>query len=76
AAIERAGLELVDHFTLPDEAWWDDFYGPMEARIDELRTTHEGDDEALAILDELAGEPKMHRQCAGFYGYQFFVAQR
>ena len=24
------GFSLVGHFTLPDEAWWDDFYTPME----------------------------------------------
>ncbi|MFV8836751.1 GNAT family N-acetyltransferase [Aquisalimonas sp. APHAB1-3] len=37
AAIQDCGFELVGHFTLPDEAWWDDFYTPMEARIAELR---------------------------------------
>jgi SAM-dependent methyltransferase len=37
AALQDCGFELVGHFTLPDEAWWDDFYTPMEARIAELR---------------------------------------
>ena len=37
AAIRKTGLSLVDHFTLPAEAWWDDFYTPMERRIAELR---------------------------------------
>ena len=37
AAIRDCGFELVGHFTLPDEAWWDDFYTPMEKRIAELR---------------------------------------
>jgi SAM-dependent methyltransferase len=26
--IQDCGFELVSHFTLPDEAWWDDFYSP------------------------------------------------
>ena len=30
AAISKTGFSLVGHFTLPDEAWWDDFYTPME----------------------------------------------
>lgn len=31
------GATIVGHFTLPAEAWWDDFYTPMEQRIAELR---------------------------------------
>lgn len=74
--IRDGGFELGGHFTLPDEAWWDDFYTPMEARIAELRSEHAGDDEALGILDELAAEPETHRRCAAYYGYEFFVARR
>ncbi len=76
AAIHDAGLELVEHSTLPDEAWWDDFYTPMEARIAELRTRYAGDPEAIAILDRLAEEPEMHCRYSGFYAYEFFVARR
>lgn len=76
AAIRDIGFELVDHFTLPDEAWWDDFYTPMEARIAELRGKYAHDVEALGVLDELAEEPEMHRRYSGFYAYEFFVARR
>jgi SAM-dependent methyltransferase len=67
AAIREGGFELLGHFTLPDEAWWDDFYTPMELRIASLRDTYAGDAEALAILDRLAEEPEMHRRHAGLY---------
>ena len=30
----KSGFSLVGHFSLPDEAWWDDFYTPMEHRIE------------------------------------------
>jgi len=76
AFIDRAGLELMGHFTLPDEAWWDDFYTPMQRRIAELRGTYATDGEALAVLDQLAREPELHRQCADFYAYEFFVVRR
>ncbi len=64
AAIQEYGFELVGHFTLPDEAWWDDFYTPMETRIAELRGKYANDDKALGILDQLADEPEMHRTSA------------
>jgi len=76
AAIRDCGFELVGHFTLPDEAWWDDFYRPMETRIAELRGKYAADVEASAILDQLAEEPEMHRRHSDFYAYEFFVARR
>jgi hypothetical protein len=76
AAIQDCGFELVGHFTLPDETWWDDFYTPMEARIAELRVRYAGDMEASAILDQLAMEPEMHRRYSDFYAYEFFVVRR
>lgn len=76
AAIRDCGLEIVGNFTLPDEAWWDDFYTPMEARIVDLRSKYANDLEALAILDQLAEEPEMHRRYSDFYAYEFFVVRR
>ncbi len=76
AAIQDRGLELVGHFTLPDEAWWDDFYTPMQARIAELRDKYANDIKASAILDQLAEEPEMHSRYSEFYAYEFFVARR
>jgi SAM-dependent methyltransferase len=76
AAIQESGFELVGHFTLPEEAWWDDFYTPMEERIAGLRDQYVSDPEALAILDQLAQEPRLHRRHSAFYAYEFFVARR
>jgi SAM-dependent methyltransferase len=74
--IQRAGLSVMGHFTLPDEAWWDDFYTPMELQIEELRAKYVGDAESMLILDQIAAEPKMHRNHSQSYAYEFFVAQR
>ncbi len=76
AALQDSGFVLVGHFTLPDEAWWDDFYIPMETRIAELRGKYTNDVEAAAILDKLAEEPELHRRHSEFYAYEFFVARR
>ena len=76
AVIAQFGFEQLGRFTLPDEAWWDDFYTPMERRIKELRETYAHDAEALATLDELAQEPELHRRYADYYAYEFFVLRR
>ena len=76
ATIVNCGFELLGHFTQPDEAWWDDFYTPMENRIAALRSKYAKDIDALAILDQIAREPEMHRRYSDFYAYEFFVARR
>jgi SAM-dependent methyltransferase len=76
AAIEKCGFALIDHFSLPDEAWWADFYTPMEICIEVLRGKYADDDEALAVLDQLAQEPAMHRRHSDCYAYEFFVVRR
>jgi SAM-dependent methyltransferase len=76
AAIKRCDLSFIGHFTLPDEAWWDDFYTPMRHRIEELRSSYADDDEALAVLDQLAQEPETHQRYSDYYAYEFFVTRR
>ena len=41
--VANAGYEILGHFVLPEAAWWDDYYMPMEARIAGLRVELEGD---------------------------------
>ncbi len=76
ATIERHRFSPIGHFTLPDEAWWDDFYTPMLQRIEELRGRYAADEEAITSLDQIAQEPEMHRQYSDYYAYEFFVVRR
>ena len=73
--IAKCRFSLAGHFTLPDEAWWDDFYAPMEQRIAALRARCAADAEALDVLDRLAQEPEMHRWHPDDYAYEFFVVR-
>ncbi len=74
--IAGSSFSMIGHFTLPDEAWWDDFYTPMEIQIEKLRGKYGGSNEALAVLDQIAREPEMHRRHADCYAYEFFVVRR
>lgn len=73
---EKFGWDLMGHFELPDEAWWQDFYHPMERRIGELREQYAGDKERLEALEMVAQEPEMHRRCGHTYGYEFFILRK
>ncbi len=75
ATLRKCGFTLIDHFTLPDEAWWVDFYTPMAKRIEDLKSQHKADKEAQEVLAQLAQEPEMHRAHSEYYAYEFFVAR-
>ena len=58
ARIEACGYEIVDHFTLPGEAWWTDYYTPLEAKLDALRSKY------AVTPPRSASSPTRPRSCA------------
>jgi SAM-dependent methyltransferase len=74
--IAALGFTNIDAFVMPSSAWTDEYYDPMRARIDMLKREHQGDKEALAVLDASGEEIRVFESSAGSYGYAFFVARR
>ena len=75
-ALRENGYEPVGDFTLPESAWWDDYYTPLEAKLPSLRQKYEGDEAALGIVAQSEAEIDIRRRCASSYGYHFFVARK
>jgi SAM-dependent methyltransferase len=73
--IRAAGFAILDHFTLPEEAWWS-YYRPLEARLGELRSRHAGNPVALEVLDEAQVEVDMYRRHGHSYGYEMFLCRK
>ena len=74
--IPNCGYSLIGHFTLPEDAWWTEYYGPLEDRIRDLRDNYSDDAEALAVLNEEQREIDMYRKYQQWYGSVFFVMQK
>ncbi len=74
-AVEAAGFELVGDFVVPEATWWDDYYTPIERRLDALRG--ERDDAAWQrIVAEFDLELDVAREGLSSFGYVFYVARR
>jgi SAM-dependent methyltransferase len=73
AMIERAGYQLRGDFVLPASAWWDEYYTPLQARIEALALAHRGDPVVERVLDEQRREIAMYQRHGACYGYAFFV---
>lgn len=74
--IKRCGYELLGHFTLPDSAWWDYYYTPLEAKLPELNEKYSNDNEALSIINMARREIEIRRLFSNWYGYEFFIGRK
>ena len=74
--LAAAGYEPLAHFTLPDAAWWDHYYTPLEAKLPALRTKFAGDDEALGIVEATQREIDIRPRHGDSYGYAFFIGRK
>lgn len=76
AAIRNCGYTEIGHFTLPEEAWWDNYYGPLGKRLQMLKEKYAGNSETLAALDGISAEIDLYRRYSEWYGYEFYIMQR
>ena len=74
--IPGCGYREVGYFPLPEDAWWDEYYNPLEKRIQSLRKKYTDNPKALAILDNEQLEIDLFRKYSQWYGSVFYVMQR
>lgn len=73
--IDAAGYELVGSFALPEAAWWDEYYAPLEARLSDIAERHRGGPEASAVIRATASEIDLRRRFPDAYDYVLFVTR-
>lgn len=76
AVFQHAGYDLLETFVLPERAWIDEYYRPLEQKVKSLRTRYAGDPAALEVLDAEDQEFALYRKYSAYYGYAFFIARR
>ncbi|MFW9949364.1 MAG: class I SAM-dependent methyltransferase [Candidatus Thorarchaeota archaeon] len=48
--VDRCGYKFIEHFPLPEEAWWKEYYQPLEVRLQKLFKKYADDEAALKVL--------------------------
>jgi len=74
--IKKEGFDLVANFILPESAWLNNYYLPMEKKLPRLNEKYEGNEVALAVFDGFQSEADFYRKYSNFYGYEFFVMKK
>ncbi len=70
------GYEVIGHFTLPVSSWFENYYNPMQERINELRKKYKDNAAATEVLNSAQTEINGFKKCSGEVGYEFFVARK
>jgi SAM-dependent methyltransferase len=73
---QAQGYSLLGCFPLPERAWWDSYYTPLEERVALLRRKYAGNTESLGVLQSIVDEIDLYRKYSDWYGYVFYVFQR
>jgi ubiquinone/menaquinone biosynthesis C-methylase UbiE len=74
--IQKCGYTTVNHFILPDYAWWDDFYSPLEKRLEMLSKKYKNDNKAFDMINMTYAEIELYRSYSKWYGYVFYVMKK
>jgi len=74
--IAECGFELIDEFVVPDSAWWDPYYRPLEARLAHFRDTWAADSDKLELVNWVEAEIGIRRKYSDYYGNVFFLLRR
>lgn len=74
--INKEGFNLISNFTLPESAWLDNYYIPIEKELPRLNKKYQGNEIALTVFESFKQEVDFYREYSKFYGYELFVLQK
>jgi ubiquinone/menaquinone biosynthesis C-methylase UbiE len=74
--IPSYGYKLINYFMLPEDAYWTEYYGPLEIRIKELYVKYKNDSDTLKILRKQQNEIDMVKRNPEEHISAFYIIQR
>ena len=74
--IQKEGFNLISNFTLPESAWFNSYYIPIERELPRLNEKYTGNEIALGVYKAFQNEIDFYKKYSEFYGYEFFIMQK
>lgn len=66
----------VDHFVLPSESWWTDYYNPLRKRIAIMRQKYRRNIVVNDLIAATKKEIELFKKYSDFYGYVFYIMRK
>jgi len=74
--IPQHGYKLADTVSLPEDAWWIEFYKPMEEKMDALLQKYRNSSDALKLLNKYKREIKMVKKNPRNFSAAFYIMKK
>ncbi len=74
--ISKCGYELTDHFILSDDIWWNEYYAPLEKKLNEIRAKHPSDQHTIDMLNDDQREIDTFKHAPKLYRSLFFIMRK
>ena len=74
--IPKYGFKLIGHFQLPDDAWWVEYYEPLQERVKELNKKYRNESKALKALKKYQDEIDMYKKNPMGFRSIYFIMQK
>ncbi len=74
--IPKCSYVLVDHFQLPDDAWWIEYYKPLEKRVNEVRTKYKEDPKVLEVVKRHQNEINTYKKNPNAFRSIFYIMKK
>jgi ubiquinone/menaquinone biosynthesis C-methylase UbiE len=74
--IEKCGYYLLDYFPLPEDAWWEFYYNPLQKRIKTLKKTYQNNPIGMELIEQAEQEIAMFKKYNKWYGSVFYIMKK
>lgn len=74
--LERQGFAPLGYFVLPEQAWMDNYYHPLQAGFSDFLQRQRHSEAALALVAENEQEMALYQEYKAHFGYGMYVAKR
>ena len=74
--IPSCGYKLINHFSLPEKAWWTEYYSPLEIQVIKIQTKYKNDPKVLKILRKYQKEINMVKKNPKGFNSAFYIMQK
>jgi len=74
--IKKCDYNIIGYFPLPDDAWWELYYNPLQKRLDKLSIKYKDDPHSMEMINLEKREIQLYKKYNTFYGSVFFIMQK
>lgn len=75
-AAKELGYACLDHFTVPSDCWWNEYYEPLLDNVRGLSAEADEDEHLRAAIASALAETELYRKHYLDYGYEFYLLQK